>query len=167
MAALLQLSYAPLAKPTSESERIPENANKRQFRMTVERYETLQREQKQFRVKLNSLLSNCPQDICIRELMVIHGKQDAPKWLRRHTRSLLVDKIAQPGGVQSLIAAICEDSLDIGTDWSKLDTISRLLATSHGKNADEYYGAVCPQVSCGETVSKKKFIIFVCAKFEK
>ncbi|XP_012232222.1 transport and Golgi organization protein 6 homolog isoform X2 [Linepithema humile] len=145
MAALLQLSHAPLAKPTSEVQQ-SSNTNEQEFRMTVEEYQKLQNRQKEFHTKFISLLSNCPQYICFRELMIILGMQNAPKWLRRETQNYLIKMLVQSNGVLSLITAIFEDGLDLGADWTKLDTISKLIAVSYGKNADEYYKAVCPQI---------------------
>ncbi|EFN83717.1 Transmembrane and coiled-coil domain-containing protein 7 [Harpegnathos saltator] len=148
LAALLQLSHAPLIKPNKESGETSnaKDCDQAQFRMTVKRYQDLLGQQKEFYVRLISLLSSCPQYKCFQELMVIHGQQKTPKWLRTCTRNILVSKITQPGGVLSLIIAICGNELDIGTNWRMLDLISKLLATSHGKDADEYYRLVCPQI---------------------
>lgn len=144
MAALLQLSHAPLAKPLSEIEE--SNINKEGFYITIEEYQKLQKRQKEFHAKFISLLNNCPRYICFRELMVILGMQNAPKWLRKVTQDYLIKILVQSNGVLSLITAICEDDLDLGVDWKKLETVSKLIAASHGKNAKEYYKAVCPQV---------------------
>lgn len=147
MAALLQLSHAPLAKPPNETEQSNVVARTEQeFRMTLEEYDRLQNCRKEFHGKLISLLNECPRYICFRELMVILGMQNSPRWLRRETQNYLIKMLMQPNGVLSLIGAICEDGLDLGADWRKLDTIAKLMAVSHGKNPDEYYKAVCPQV---------------------
>lgn len=145
MAALLQLSHAPLTKPSSKVQQTS-NINKQEFHMTMEEYQKLQNRQKEFHTKFISLLNNCPQYICFQELMVILGMQKAPKWLRKETQNYLTKILVQSNGVLSLIAAICEDDLDLGADWKKLETVSKLIAASHGKNAEEYYKAVCPQV---------------------
>lgn len=147
LAALLQLSYAPLIKPNKESVQSTNVKTCDQtFCMTVKQYQNLLNEQKEFYVRLISLLSSCPQYKCIQELMVIHGQQKAPKWLRTCTRNILISKITQPGGVLALINAICGNELDIGENWHALDLVSKLLAASHGKDPDEYYKFVCPQV---------------------
>lgn len=144
MAALLQLSHAPLAKPSNEVQLT--NLNNQEFRMTMEEYHRLQNHQKEFHTKFVSLLNNCPRNICFQELMAIFGVQNAPRWLRKKTQDYLIKMLMQPNGVSSLIATIYNDSLDLGADWRKLDTLSRLIAATHGKNVDEYYRAVCPQV---------------------
>ncbi|XP_020283117.1 transport and Golgi organization protein 6 homolog [Pseudomyrmex gracilis] len=144
MAALLQLSHAPLTKPSNEIE--PSNIDKQGFRMTIEEYQRFQNRQKEFHTKFISLINICPQYVCFRELMIILGIQNTPKWLRRETQNYLIQMLVQSNGVLSLIAAICKDGLDFGVDWKKLDIISKLIAAPHGSNADEYYKAVCPQI---------------------
>lgn len=145
IAALLQLSHAPLAKPSNEVQST--DLNSQEFRMTIEEYQKLQNRQKAFHTKLISLLNSCPRNICFRELMAIFGVQNAPRWLRKETQNYLIKMLMQPNGVSSLIATIYNDGLDMGADWRKLDTLSRLIAATHGKNIDEYYEAVCPQVN--------------------
>lgn len=144
MATLLQLSHAPLAKPLNEVQFT--NLNNQEFHMTMGEYQRLQNHQKVFHVKFISLLNNCPRNICFQELMAIFGVQKAPRWLRKETQNYLIEMLMEPNGVSSLIATIYNDSLDLGADWRKLDTLSRLIAATHGKNVDEYYKAVCPQV---------------------
>jgi len=147
MAALLQLSHAPLSKPLSVTQQVLNvTQNKKKFCMTVEEYDRLQNRQKEFHIKLISLLNECPQCICFQELMIILGIPNVPKWLRRETKSYLTQMLRQSNGVSSLISVICKDDLDLGRDWQKLDTISRLIVMSHGEKADTYYKAVCPQV---------------------
>ncbi|XP_076283696.1 transport and golgi organization 6 isoform X2 [Lasioglossum baleicum] len=140
LAALLQLGYAPLVKPTDTNE------NNGTFRMTTELYEKLKKDQEKFVSLLHWLLNLCPMSTSMKDFMIILGIKGAPKWLQRETRRHLVEQIMQPNGVIAIIAAVCEDTLDLGEHWNKLDTVSRLIATSHGKNPDEYYGAVCPQI---------------------
>ncbi|XP_012523999.1 transport and Golgi organization protein 6 homolog [Monomorium pharaonis] len=144
MAALLQLAHAPLAKPSSKVQST--NLNDQEFHMTLEEYQKLQSRQKKFHTKLILLLSNCPRDVCFRELMAILGVQNAPRWIRREIQNYLIKMLMEPNGVTSLIATIYNDGLDLGADWRKLDTLSWLIAATHGKNIDEYYKAVCPQI---------------------
>ncbi|XP_078043925.1 transport and golgi organization 6 isoform X2 [Augochlora pura] len=140
LAALLQLGYAPLVKPNNTRE------NNGTFEMTTDLYEKLKKDKERFVSLLHQLLSLCPMSTSMKDLMVILGIKGAPKWLQRETRKHLVQQITQPNGVVSLVAAICEDTLDVGEDWNKLDTVSRLIATSHGQNPNEYYEAICPQI---------------------
>lgn len=101
MAALLQLSHAPLAKPSSETQQSSNVTieNKQKFRMTIEEYDKLQNRRKEFHIKLTSLLSDCPQYICFRELMVILGMRNTPWWLRRETQNYLIKMLVQSNGV--------------------------------------------------------------------
>ncbi|XP_018404878.1 PREDICTED: transport and Golgi organization protein 6 homolog [Cyphomyrmex costatus] len=143
MAALLQLSHAPLAKPLDKVQSM--NLNSQEFHMTTEEYQRLHDRQKVFHTKLISLLSNCPCNICFRELMLILGVQNAPRWLRKETLNYLIKMLMESNGVSSLIATIY-DNFDLGVDWRKLDTFSQLIAATHGKNVDKYYKAICPQI---------------------
>ncbi|XP_011269133.1 transport and Golgi organization protein 6 homolog isoform X2 [Camponotus floridanus] len=166
IAALLQLSHAPLAKPSSKVQQ-SSNVNKQEFHMTIEEYQRLQNCQKEFHAKFISLLNNCPHYICFRELMIILGMQNAPKWLRKETQNYLIKILVQSNGVLSLITAICEDDLDLGADWKKLETICKLIAASHGKNAEEYYKAVCPQILnllCSGNINHSSMIANCCIK---
>lgn len=148
MAALLQLSYAPLARPNEE--RLPSKrrseTNEEEFAMTVDLYEKLQNDRKEFLSELLTLLDDCPRYLVMKELMIILGLEKAPMWIRRITRKHLIEKIQRPDGVASLIGALCNDTLDFGTDWKKLDVLARLIATSHETDKNKYYEAVCPQV---------------------
>ncbi|KAG7208656.1 hypothetical protein KM043_014861 [Ampulex compressa] len=147
LATLLQLSHAPLLKPSEESSSMNgQNAARSEFHMTQDLYRKLKKDQVEFSSKLHWLLVNSPQPMIIKELMVILGLNTAPKWLRRETRKYLIDRIMQPNGVISIFAAVCEDVIDLGEHWDKLDTIARLIATSHGNNPEEYYKAICSQL---------------------
>ncbi|XP_015430063.1 PREDICTED: transport and Golgi organization protein 6 homolog [Dufourea novaeangliae] len=140
LAALLQLGHAPLIKPNNTSE------NDSAFKMTTDLYGKLKNDQEQFVCLLHQLLNNCPMSASMKELMVILGIKGAPKWLQRETRKFLIQQLMRSNGIISIIIAVCEDTLDLGEHWNKLDTVTRLIATSHGNNPDEYYKAICPQV---------------------
>ncbi|XP_015181586.1 PREDICTED: transport and Golgi organization protein 6 homolog [Polistes dominula] len=149
IAALLQLSYAPLQKPKEEELPLKQEkeTNEKEFVMTVDLYEKLKYDQKQFLSELKRLFDNCPQYIIMKELMVILGNKEAPSWIRKITIQHLIHKIQQPNGVLSLINTLCDDTmLDLGTDWKKLDIITRLIATPHGNDKNKYYEAICPQL---------------------
>lgn len=148
IAALLQLSYAPLTKPNEEglTSKRQDETNEEQFAMTVDLYKKLQNDRKEFLSELLTLLDDCPRYLVMKELMIILGIERSPTWIRRVTRRHLIDKIQQPDGIASLIAALCNDTLDFGTDWNKLDVLARLIATSHETDKNKYYEAICPQV---------------------
>ncbi|XP_043522730.1 uncharacterized protein LOC122535335 isoform X2 [Frieseomelitta varia] len=147
LAALLQLCHAPLMKPSKEATSIREgNANKDKFIMTADLYDELKKDQEHFACLFHKLLNKCPSSTCMKELMVILGITEAPKWLRRETRKYLVEQLMQSNGIVSIIAVVCEDVLDLGEHWDKLDIISRLIVTSHGINADQYYKSICLQL---------------------
>ncbi|XP_014601091.1 PREDICTED: transport and Golgi organization protein 6 homolog isoform X1 [Polistes canadensis] len=149
IAALLQLSYAPLKKPNKEELQLKQEKemNEKKFVMTVDLYKKLQYDKKQFLFELERLFDSCPEYLIMKELMVILGNKEAPLWIRKKTRQHLIHKIQQPNGVLSLINTLCDDTmLDLGTDWKKLDVISRLIATPHETDQNKYYEAICPQL---------------------
>ncbi|XP_046735251.1 transport and Golgi organization protein 6 homolog isoform X2 [Diprion similis] len=142
LAALIQLSSVPLTKPCSESG----NGSGSTFRMSADIYNQLKREQEQFRVSLLSFIDKLPQSIIIKELMIIFGVQRAPRWLRRETQRLLISRIMKPNGITSLVLSMCDDSLDSGAHWAKLDVIAKLIATPQGSDPDIYYNSICSQL---------------------
>lgn len=150
LAALLQLCHAPLTEPPSKEAAtlIREgNANKDKFTMTVDLYDELKKDREHFARLFHELLSKCASSTWMKELMVILGITEAPKWLRRETRKYLTEQLAQPNGIVSIVAVVfCEDVLDLGEHWDRLDVISRLIVTPHGTNADQYYKSICSQV---------------------
>lgn len=143
LAALLQLSTAPLMKPCDPEEESSETVK---FHMSLNLYIKLEREREQFKAKLLSLIENSPQSGVIKELMVILGVQGAPNWLRRETRLLLVERIMKPQGIAALVLSICDGGLDLGLHWSKLDVIAKLIATPQSRDPKAYYKSICSQV---------------------
>jgi hypothetical protein len=76
-----------------------------------------------------------------------HGVQSSPPtWLKRCCIPLLVQCLIKPGGVSALVRAICDTSCDIGSDWSKLDTVVEVILTVHVQHAEQYYKNICSQV---------------------
>ncbi|XP_043256271.1 transport and Golgi organization protein 6 homolog [Colletes gigas] len=147
LASLLQLCHAPLMKPCKEFESIKRTDTSRtEFKMTTDLYDKLKRDQELFTPLLHQLLNSCPMSMAMKELMVILGIKGAPKWLQKETRKYLIQQIMQPNGIVSLVTVVCDDILDFGEHWNKLDTVSRLIATSHGNNPKEYYQAICLQI---------------------
>ncbi|XP_054016476.1 transport and Golgi organization protein 6 homolog isoform X1 [Hylaeus anthracinus] len=145
LAALLQLSHAPLMKPLEESTSA-ENTSENEFKMTTDLYNKLKKDQDLFTGLMQQLLNSCPMSMSMKEFMVILGMKGAPKWLQRETRKYLIHQLMQPNGIVSLATAVCEDVLDFGEHWNKLDTVSRLIAATHGSDPDHYYQAICPQI---------------------
>lgn len=115
--------------------------------MTNELYAKLKEEQNGFLLKLRILMENCPETLLIKEMMVILGIKNNPKWLQISIKRYLTDIIMQDNGVATLTLAICDEISDLGKCWEKLDVAARLIVMSHGSNAEEYYKSICSQVS--------------------
>lgn len=143
LASLLQLSHAPLKKP-DENNTI--DVTKIEFIMTNELYAKLESEQKNFRQKLCKLIEDCPLTLLIKEMMVILGIKSNPKWLQVNVKNYLTGIVMNTNGIAALTAAICDEVSDLGKCWDKLDVTTRLVAASHGPNAEKYYDSICSQV---------------------
>lgn len=147
LAALLQLSYAPLMKPCEDEKTC--HAERRinvKFKMSSDLYNELKSDQEKFKLKLVSLIDAAPQATIIKQLMIILGVQGAPNWLKRETRRFLVSRIMKPNGIAALVLSICDGGLDLGLHWSKLDVVAKLIATPQSSDPDAYYNSICSQV---------------------
>ncbi|XP_066597837.1 uncharacterized protein Tango6 isoform X2 [Prorops nasuta] len=145
LAALLQLSHAPLIKPSTEDSN-ESHDHKSAFIMTTDLYNKFKCDQGQYQLKLQFLLENCPQFIIFKELMVILGIKNRPTWLQKITMKYLIDRVIEPNGVLALLSAVFDNTLDIGLHWEKLDTIAKLIASPQGNDLKKYYHSICSQV---------------------
>ncbi|XP_058804800.1 transport and Golgi organization protein 6 homolog [Phymastichus coffea] len=144
LVALLQLSHAPLKKPTDNQ--TTANISNSDLEMTPLLYQQLKNEQESFYNKLQYVVENCPQSLLIKELMVILSIKNNPKWLQINIKCLLTERIMLPNGITALTLAICNDVSDLGKCWDKLDITAKLVATSHGSDTEKYYNSICPQI---------------------
>ncbi|XP_063239912.1 transport and Golgi organization protein 6 homolog [Bacillus rossius redtenbacheri] len=141
MAALAQLSFVPLKRPE-------EGAG------DEGRWERLQGERKQFQKCFLSFVAQVYQPYIIRELLLLRGSPEVigiarvppPSWLKRVCVQQLVYCLTRPGGVGALAAAILDSGPDSASDWSKQDTVARLVTHVHTLNAEQYFSNVCAQL---------------------
>lgn len=145
LAALLQLSHAPLKKPLEKNSNTTVSTT--DFEMTNELYLQLKEEQDNFHKKLLNLMDNCSQYLVIKELMIIMSFKNNPKWLLTNIQKYLTDRIMQDNGIASLTIAICDEVTDLGKCWNKLDVTAKIVATSSGHDAEKYYNSICSQVN--------------------
>ncbi|GFG37493.1 hypothetical protein Cfor_00861, partial [Coptotermes formosanus] len=171
VASLAQLSFAPLKKPASVTatdapSSSPSSCSSgkqdisgEEFVMTPELWGRLQEERSYFKKCFLSLINKLYQPLIIRELILLHGsarsKSSPPTWLKRCCIPLLVQCLIKPGGVSALVRAICDTSCDIGSDWSKLDTVVEVILTVHVQHAEQYYKNICSQIVEMLNVSEK------------
>ncbi|KAJ9579464.1 hypothetical protein L9F63_024427, partial [Diploptera punctata] len=163
VASLAQLSFAPLKKPASvatvssssaSSSNSKQDSTGEEFVMTPELWGRLQEERSYFKKCFLSLINKLYQPLIIRELILLHGsarskhgvQSSPPTWLKRCCIPLLVQCLIKPGGVSALVRAICDTSCDIGSDWSKLDTVVKVILTVHVQHAEQYYKNICSQI---------------------
>ncbi|PNF27086.1 hypothetical protein B7P43_G08525 [Cryptotermes secundus] len=122
--------------------------------MTPELWGRLQEDRSYFKKCFLSLINKLYQPLIIKELILLHGsarskhgvQSSPPTWLKRCCIPLLVQCLIRPGGVSALVRAICDTSCDIGLDWSKLDTVVKVILTVHVQHAEQYYKNICTQI---------------------
>ena len=136
LAALIQLSHAPLKKPNNTAEheaqkqKSPSPNGEEEFVMTEEKYETFAKDQEYFSQELNKLIDRVYQPVVVKYLLLVQSsgasqtvkplpksinakKSKTPKWLQLACGKLLSERLtARSDGVLSVLRGI----LDIGED---------------------------------------------------
>lgn len=132
LAALMQLSFAPLKKPGIYSNYI----------MTQEHYDKLQIDRKKYTLVYENLVSNCFQPILMKELLVLQGVNDppAPNFVKIIVAKEMSRRLLAPNGLLSLICCFMENySIDTGFEWKKIDMICKIVSTKHGNESESDY----------------------------
>lgn len=141
LAALIQLSFAPLKKPGTYSKYV----------MTPERYMKLNEDRKHFVMAYTQLANNCFQPTLIKELLVLQGVNDPspPVFAKRVIVKELSRILLSPGGLLSLIRCFIESyCIDTGYEWENIDLICRLVSqANHGIPESDYLINISTQVS--------------------
>lgn len=140
LAALIQLSFAPLKKPGTY-----EN-----FTMTQVMYDQLNEDRQQYVHVYEHLIANCFQPILMKELLVLQSVNDPPPpvFVRRVIAKELSRRLLVPGGLLSLIRCFIENyDVDTAYEWKKIDMICKIIAAKHGNDTEEnYLGNICSQL---------------------
>ncbi|KOB68448.1 Transmembrane and coiled-coil domain-containing protein 7 [Operophtera brumata] len=132
LAALMQLSFAPLKKPGTYNH----------FVMTQEMYDKLKEDRKQFLIIYEHLVANCFQPTLMKELLVLQSVSEPspPMFVKRVIAKEMSRRLLAPGGLLSLIRCFIESyDIDTGFEWKKVDMICRLVATKHGAITENDY----------------------------
>ena len=161
MAALIQLSFAPLKKPN------PETKSSGDFVMTEELYQTLSSEQQRFKEELYRIINRIYQPMVVKYLLVLQstGAQEAtkplpksinakrlrtPKWLQTACGILLSNRLTKPQGLMHVIRGILDIGAETSEDLKKFQIIASIISNppSTGKYSDleEYFSLICPQI---------------------
>nr|CAD7427174.1 unnamed protein product [Timema monikensis] len=172
MAALAQLSFVPLKKPVPAEESDGQDSPEQEFVMTPEIWSKLQHDRKSFQKCFLSFVAQAYQPSIIRELLLLQGSSEfvgisrvpPPSWLKRVCIQQLIHCLTRPSGVSALMRAICDSTPDTGADWSKLDTVARLITHVHTLNAEQYYHNICSQVSHPLVLIEEHFFKSVCSQ---
>lgn len=155
LAALLQLTNAPLKKPNESSI------------VTEEFYAYVLEQRKKFQTDLRNLILNTHQPLVFRELMFLYGNSKSPMWLRNCVLQILMERLVARNGVESFVRAILEvQTVDIGTNWRHWDVLVKILMTKPKfVNEDDYYENICGQLI--SLLHKKTFDEKVSKNFEQ
>lgn len=141
LAALMQLSFAPLKKPGVYSH----------FTMTQERYDKLNEDRTKFIMVYEHLVANCFQPTLMKELLILQSVTEPPPpaFVKRVIAKEMSQRLLAPGGLLSLIRCFIEtyDS-DIGFEWKKIDMICRLVSAKHGTiSVNDYLNNITSQLA--------------------
>lgn len=132
LAALIQLSFAPLKKPGTY----------KNFTMTKNMYDQLNKDRQRYAQIYEHLIANCFQPILMKELLVLQSVNDLPPpgFVRRVIAKEMSRRLLVPGGLLSLIRCFIENyDIDTGFDWKKIDMICKIVAAKHGSDTEENY----------------------------
>ncbi|XP_063838572.1 transport and Golgi organization protein 6 [Ostrinia nubilalis] len=141
LAALIQLSFAPLKKPGSYGD----------FVMTQELYEKLSKDREKYMQTYEYLVANSFQPILMKELLVLQSVREPspPMFVKRVVAKEMSRRLLAPGGLLSLIRCFMETyDIDTGFDWKKIDMICKIVSTKHGTDSNvAYLNNICTQLS--------------------
>lgn len=140
LAALIQLSFAPLKK----------TGTYKNFNMTQEMYDQLNKDRQKYVQIYEHLITNCFQPILMKELLVLQSVNEPPPpaFVRRVIAKEMSRRLLVPGGLLSLIRCFIENyDIDTGLEWKKIDMICKIVATKHGNDTEEnYLSNICAQL---------------------
>lgn len=142
LVSLFQLSFAPIKKPSPDA--CQSSTQRENVIMTEDLWNRLQKDKQIFRASLDNLVKETYQPKIMFELMLLQGNQrnySPPLWLRKASSNLLTSCLIQPGGVAALIQAAFDSAPDTGSDWKKIDTLSRIITSPI-----HHYGSISEQL---------------------
>lgn len=169
-AGLLQLTQAPLKKPNNSAA-----SSSVGFCMTELFYKRVLDERIYFEKEFNKLLFKSYAPQVIQELMLFYGNTNSPRWLKAFVYKILILKVQEQNGVESLVKALFDsETCDTGTKWQQYDLLVKILLTkpSHVEEKN-YYTNICSQIlqllskkdHCGRNITHYEQIVAVCIKF--
>ncbi|XP_014223459.1 uncharacterized protein LOC106650133 [Trichogramma pretiosum] len=151
LAALFQLSFAPLQKPIVDSP-LSEN-NNAEFKMTTELYANLIKDQVNYQNKLYELKEKMPLTSVLTNIMMISAESNNPRWFQINVHRYISEIFMMSNGVVSLTTVICDELTDVSVYWPKLNVAGEILIRRYKKGdtgytvpALKYYDAICSQL---------------------
>ncbi|CAK1550062.1 unnamed protein product [Leptosia nina] len=152
LAALIQLSFAPLKKPGVF----------KNYTMTEEKYTILSKERCKYVEIYEDLVTNCFQPMLMKELLVLQNvsKIETPTFVNRVVAREMSRRLIASGGLISLIRCFLECyNIDTGVEWKKIDMICKIICTKHGNSTEmEYISNICNQLNQIFTLNNIKYL---------
>lgn len=141
LAALIQLSFAPLKKPGTYDN----------FVMTSELHSKLNEDRKKYIQTYEYLVANCFQPTLMKELLVLQSvtEPSPPMFVKRVIAKEMSRRLLAPGGLLSLIRCFMESyNIDTGFDWRKIEMICKIVSSKHGSGSEaSYLLNICSQLA--------------------
>jgi len=176
LASLVQISYAPLMKPSlpqesqtcdsSNEAQIEIDTTEDKFVMTEDLFKRLSADQERYRKELTRLTEKCYQPTVVRNLIVLQGSakgtknssgskdavKPAPKWFYKKVSEMLTGRLTGENGVSNVIRGVLDmgggDTAD-NMDWQKIGLVATVLGNPPEGNyasVEKYYQQICPQI---------------------
>ena len=160
IACLVQVSQAPLVKPTDgEQENVADITVKEDnFVMTPDLYERLVQDQERFKAELATIVEKSYQPLLVKDLVILLScsadsnapeKMKPPKWFSRAVAAMLSARLVVAGGVLAAVRGVLDLGGEESQDWTQVNMLANVLGNPpQGRYADteQYYAAVGPQL---------------------
>lgn len=152
LAALIQLSFAPLKKPGNYSNYI----------MTELRYNQLLNDKQKYSTVYENFVRNCFQPVLIKELLVLQSERDPPlpNFVKQVVCKELSQRLLASEGLLSLTRCFIESyEIDTGFDWKKIEMICKIITVVHGNLSEsEYLDNICSQINKTISLNNTQYI---------
>ena len=169
LAILIQLSSAPLKKPSSQGpEETANTTGEGKFHMTQDMYDKFVKEQQEFKEKLLRIVTKIFPPLAVKYLLLLQScgatqvvkpipksinasRHPTPKWVQASCGHLLTHLLtSSPNGVLNIIQGILDVGHEDNQDMQKYVIIANVISNppSTGKYAhlDEYFKLICQQI---------------------
>lgn len=149
LAALFQLSFAPLKKPvpscsnTSETE-VGDNYETK--KMTFAVWSELEQNKRIYKERLTKMQINLYKPLIIRKYLIILGNPKIPRWMQQNLVRMLTDLILEENGIAAAVQGIVEIDNDSPVQSSHCLTVAKLIAVLFSDENETHVKLLIPQL---------------------